>query len=376
MATSATNPEATTPPVTKSTRADGGAIEPSAPAGLRPPTGPPPTNLRPRGGLDRLRQAIARWDRGARKLHEFADLVAAERDPAKVEAALVAIAGELAGACRVELVLDRDDARPEPEPQLIAVWPETARALTPDEVEALGYPLALGLWCGDHYQMSLQLYPQPGRGARWPERVVRRLKTLCSIASSALRGLHAGRRARAAAPNEPSAAVRDATFLCAILPYALSQAHRHGEPVSAFCVEVDRLGELGRSHGPDAVDRAVRRVAEAVARTLRGSDVVTRLDDDRIMIVLPNTGPRDAPKVADVVRRAVLNACLPVGTSPVLSASIGVACFPDDARDSAALLAAADDAMSRARAAGPNRVALFSAPAAVVSPAGPSSQRS
>ncbi len=206
----------------------------------------------------------------------------------------------------------------ESESQLLAVWPETAQAMTPDEVEELGYPLALGLWCGDHYQMSLQLYARPGRGGRQPERVMRRLKTLCSVASAALRGLHAGRRARAAAPSEPPAPVRDATFLCASFPYALvlQRNKRHCEPISAFCVAVDRLAELAHTHGPDAVDRAVRRVAEAIARSLRGSDVVARLDDDRILIVLPNTSPRDATKVAEIIRRAVDSACLPVGTLP------------------------------------------------------------
>jgi diguanylate cyclase (GGDEF)-like protein len=361
MATNATTADATTPSAPRSTRADGGTIEPTAPAGLRPPTGPPPprahANTGPRQWLDRIRKAIAGWDGGTRKLHDFADLVAAERDPSKVEAALVATAGELAGACRVELVLDRDDSRPETEPQLLVVWPETAQAMTPDEIEELGYPLALGLWCGDHYQMSLQLYARPGRGGRLPERVVRRLKTLCSVASAALRGMHAGRRARTAAPSEPPAPVRDATFLCAILPYALSQAQRHCEPVSAFCVAVDRLAELAHTHGPDAVDRAVRRVAEAIARSLRGSDVVARLDDDRILIVLPNTSPRDATNVAEIIRRAVDSACLPVGTLPTLRASMGMASFPDDARDSASLLSAADDAMSRARASGSNCVA-------------------
>ncbi len=360
MASTAPPQNATTSPVSLSTRADVATTEPPPPAGIRPPVGPPQVAVKSRRWLDRLRKIVEGWDRGTRKLHEFADLVGDERDPSKVEAALVAVAGELAGACRVELVLDRDDTRADPAPKLIALWPESSRSLTPDEVEALGYPLALGLWCGDHYQMSLQLYPMPGRGARWPEKVVRRLKTLCSVASAALRGLHAGRRAHVESPAEPSAAVRDATFLCAILPYALSQAQRHGEPVSAFCVEIDRLAELSRVHGLDAVDRAVSRVAEAIARTLRGSDVVTRLDDDRIMIVLPNTGPRNAPKVADIVRRAVQKACLPVGTLPALSASIGVASFPADARDSASLLSAADEAMSRARSTGPNGVAFYS----------------
>jgi diguanylate cyclase (GGDEF)-like protein len=231
--------------------------------------------------------------------------------------------------------------------------------MTADEVETLGYPLCLGLWCGDHYQISLQLYAPPGRGGRWPVQVVRRLTTLAAVAAAGLRGLHAGRRARHEAPVEMTAAVRDATFLSAILPYALAQAHRHRETLTVLCVEADRLAELARSHGGEVVDRAVRRLAEAMSRTLRGSDVIARLDDNRVMAVLPNTGSADALMVATVVRTAVVNACLPVGKTPALTASMGVACFPDDATDSVALLSAADEAMSRARALGPNQVARF-----------------
>lgn len=355
---------------------------PPAPGvGRRTPNGPPiglPPGRRSAAAPPRRRRWLGRllaavvpsWGREARRFHEFADLVALERDPEAVQAALVAFAEEISGACRIELMLDRDDERSDPEPRLIALWPESSRGMLAAEIDDLGYPLCLGLWCGDHFQMTLQLYARPGRRGRWPSKVVRRLTTICAMASATLRGLHAGRRARPEAPVEMSAAVRDATFLCAILPYALSQAHRHHEPVTVFCIEIDRLRVHAQSHAPDAIDRAVRRVAEAVAKTLRGSDVVARLDDDRVMVVLPNTGPTDARTVAEVVRSAVVNACLPVGAMPALTASVGLASFPDDARDSAALLAAADDAMTRGRARGPNRVESFREP----EPAGSTSQ--
>ena len=296
-----------------------------------------------------------------RRVHEFADLVSAAREAEQVEQALVALAGELSDACRVELLLDRD-VTSQPDPLLLAVWPETAKAMTHEEVEALGYPLCLGLWCGDHNQMTLQLYARPGRGGRWPQPVMRRLTTVCAMAAAAERGLHAGRRARLEPPARALTAVRDATFLNAILPYALSQAQRHREPLTILCIEVDALASLHETHGPDAADLAVRRVSEATAKTLRGSDVVARLDDDRVVVVLPNTGSADALTVAEVVRTSIAGACIPTADLPELSASIGVSCFPDDAREMAGLLSAADEAMTRARSKGRNQVLSFSAP--------------
>jgi diguanylate cyclase (GGDEF)-like protein len=299
--------------------------------------------------------------RGARLLHEFADLIEAAREPGDVEAALVRTAALLGDACRVELMLDRD-VTTNPDPKQVAVWPEDAEAFSAEQIEAADYPLCLGLWCGDHYQMTLQLHARPGRGGRWPRRVVRRLTTLCAMAAAAERGLHAGRRGRNEPAIEAAAAVRDATFLNAILPYALSQAHRHREPLTVFCVDIDRLAFLANALGAVRADMFVRHMAEAIARTLRGSDVVARLDDDRAVVVLPNTGSADALTVANVVRSALTSACQVLAGPTELSISMGVAWFPEDGHEMIGLLAAADDAMTRARARGCNQIASASPP--------------
>lgn len=358
------------PPPVQARVQSGPGPGPGAGAGAKPQ---PKPRWRPGDWLEglfgRLRDAAEALGpaRGGRLLHEFADLVESSRQPEQVEAALVSLAGALSGACRVELLLDRDGPA-STSPKMIAVWPEASLAMTSAQVEALGYPLCLGLWCGDHYQMTLQLYAKPGRGGRWPRRVVRKLTTLCAMAAAAERGMHASSRARLEAPVEQSAAVRDATFLNAILPYALSQAQRHRELLTVFCVEIDRLGALSQSHGSDVADLAVRRVAESIARTLRGSDVVARLDDDRMVVVLPNTGSANALTVAEMVRSAVVGACGSSGEVPELSASMGVACFPENAPEMITLLAAADEALARAREKGKNQVAMYSPPPGVVAP--------
>lgn len=299
----------------------------------------------------------------ARQLQEFADLVASARAPEEVEAALVRTAFEMSGACRVELVLDRDETA-NPEPRRVALAPESAGLMTADEVEALGYPLSLGLWCGDHYQMILNLYARPGklRGGRWSPSLVRRLTTLCAMAAAADRGLYASHGARIELPSETSATVRDATFLNAVLPYALAQAQRHSEPLTVFCVEIDGIAALTRTHGPMLVELAAFGIADSVARALRASDVVAKLDDNRIVIVLPSTGRANALIVANVVREAIAGACVPSNEMPALTASIGIALYPVHALDMLGLLSAADEATACARALGPNQVAVAGPP--------------
>ena len=81
---------------------------------------------------------------------------------------------------------------------------------------------------------------------------------------------------------------------------------------------------------------------------------------DRVVVILPNTGSADALTVADVVKRAVAAACLPVGSLPELTFGMGVACFPEDGQETTVLLNAADEATNRARKLGKNQVATAS----------------
>jgi diguanylate cyclase (GGDEF)-like protein len=162
--------------------------------------------------------------------------------------------------------------------------------------------------------------------------------------------------------------VRDATFLNAVLPFALGQSRRHGEPVSLLCLQLDRLGAMRDLLGPAIADGLLQDLARTVASVVRSSDIVARLDDDRIVALLVRARGADAIRVARTIGRAVAESGLGSPRLPGASVSIGVAEFPATARDAASLLDAADEAMSRARARGSN-AAVLAEPRAGHSPA-------
>ena len=99
----------------------------------------------------------------------------------------------------------------------------------------------------------------------------------------------------------PTMLVHDATFLSAVLPFALAQAKRHREFLSLLCVSVDRLGGIQELLGRPAADLLVRNVGESIALLLRSSDIVVRLDDDRIVAVLPRASCEDGLLVAEKI---------------------------------------------------------------------------
>ncbi len=100
------------------------------------------------------------------------------------------------------------------------------------------------------------------------------------------------------APFVDSPPLHDATFLNAVLPFALSQARRHNEALSLICVEIDRLAGIQELMGRAVADRLVQSVCETVAVLIRSSDIVARLDDDRIVAVLPRAPRGGALHVA------------------------------------------------------------------------------
>ena len=97
-----------------------------------------------------------------------------------------------------------------------------------------------------------------------------------------------------------------------------------------------------------------------VKRTLRSGDVVGRFGGEEFVILLPGADLRQAIGAAERCRLAV--AKMELLEAPYLSvtASVGVAAFPDHGAELDALLKAADRAMYAAKANGRNRVETFS----------------
>src|SRR5262249_34987905 len=151
---------------------------------------------------------------------------------------------------------------------------------------------------------------------------------------------------------------QDATFLNAVLPFAINQARRHLEPLSIVCVSIDRLRGIQDLLGRAAADRLVRNVGDIVGTLIRGSDIVVRLDDDRVVAVLPRAPGKGALEVAKRICHAVAENTQGNCGIPIVTVSIGVATFPSCADNVLSLFSAADDALERAQSRGRNQAAL------------------
>ena len=144
------------------------------------------------------------------------------------------------------------------------------------------------------------------------------------------------------------------------LEHALAQAQRAGHRLALLFLDLDRFKDVNDSLGHAVGDALLRAVGERLVGAVRKGDTVARLGGDEFTIIVEDIdGEQDVSAVAQKILRA-MEAPLEIdGHRLHVTVSIGVALFPTDGGDPAALLRAADIAMYRAKEAGGNGSRFF-----------------
>ena len=134
------------------------------------------------------------------------------------------------------------------------------------------------------------------------------------------------------------------------LETAIASARRHDRKVGVLFVDLDAFKRINDSQGHGAGDLALQAAARRLTGVVRESDTVGRFGGDEFLVVLTGIdGAREAGLVAAKMLEA-MSAADAAGQR--LSASIGIALYPQDALSGAELVACADKAMYRAKAHG------------------------
>lgn len=137
------------------------------------------------------------------------------------------------------------------------------------------------------------------------------------------------------------------------------RATRFGHPVSLVFFDLDRFKEVNDSHGHQVGSRLLKEIGHLLQATLRSTDVPVRYGGDEFVTILPETSKDQAMDAARRLRDELHRTrFLPEEKFGPLSvsASFGVASFPDDATSPEALVTRADEAMYAAKRAGRNTV--------------------
>lgn len=165
--------------------------------------------------------------------------------------------------------------------------------------------------------------------------------------------------------HDPLTGLYNRLYLDDALERELLRSRRSAQPIGLVMADLDHFKRINDSHGHLAGDRILREIARLLATQARASDICCRFGGEEFLLILPQMSKGKALERAERMRQAVAAMEFRVGSSVLrITASFGVASFPDDGSTADELLATADNALYAAKAAGRNRVEAAQAPAA------------
>ena len=141
----------------------------------------------------------------------------------------------------------------------------------------------------------------------------------------------------------------------------LATAARNGERVAVMCMDLDRFKQINDRYGHHIGDLCLKHLADLLRRSLRAADTVARSGGEEFTVLLGGLATaEDAALVAQLLIESIRQPIELDGYNLELSASLGIAMYPDDGAEAQALWRAADVAMYRAKNSGGSQYVFVS----------------
>ena len=151
---------------------------------------------------------------------------------------------------------------------------------------------------------------------------------------------------------DPLTGLPNRTQLNDHLKYALSLAKRSKGHLTLMFLDLDHFKDINDTLGHSVGDNVLIELATRIRLVLREEDTATRLGGDEFIVLLPGTDALGAGRAAQKLLDAIASAYQVESYDLILTASIGIALFPEDGEDLETLSKCADTAMYRAKQEG------------------------
>jgi diguanylate cyclase (GGDEF)-like protein len=162
--------------------------------------------------------------------------------------------------------------------------------------------------------------------------------------------------------HDPLTRLLNRDSLALALAQAIEIAAGRGRILGVMAIGIDRFKRVGETHGPGAGDALLIEAASRLARSFRDDDFVARSGGDVFLVILSDVkSPEDAKAIIDKSRQAFDRSFSIDGSEIGLSASFGLALYPNDGLRADALIRASEAALHLAKADGPGSYRIYDA---------------
>jgi diguanylate cyclase (GGDEF)-like protein len=156
--------------------------------------------------------------------------------------------------------------------------------------------------------------------------------------------------------------LHNARYLRRYLVNELKRARRYNSPLALLFLDLDNFKSINDQYGHLVGSHVLMEIASAILTSVRDTDVVARYGGDEYVIILPETPIQQALSVAERIRERIATQAFTGGRHLQLSvtASFGVAAYPNHAASPQQLIASADMAMYKSKSSNKNCISVAS----------------
>jgi diguanylate cyclase (GGDEF)-like protein len=183
------------------------------------------------------------------------------------------------------------------------------------------------------------------------ERDIELLVALADFAAIAVENARYVKRIKDLSIVDDVTGLYNSRHLHALLETEISRAVRYAAPFSVIFLDLDYFKLVNDRHGHLVGSRLLREIGQVLRFNLRTVDWATRYGGDEFVLILPRTGRKEALLVAQRLRYA-LNGTVFLRNEKLnirITASFGIATFPEDAKSKEDVIRLADQAMYRVK---------------------------
>jgi diguanylate cyclase (GGDEF)-like protein len=180
------------------------------------------------------------------------------------------------------------------------------------------------------------------------------------MAALALASLRLRQGLREQATRDPLTNLFNRRHMEASLERELRRAERRQRPLGIILLDLDHFKRTNDTLGHDAGDQLLRAVGRFLQTHIRGEDLACRYGGEEFLLILTDSALEDTRRRAEQLREGIKALQAEHDGRPLgpVTASLGVAVFPEHGLTAEAVVRAADVALYQAKADGRDRVAL------------------